>query len=189
VPETGTGSFRPVIEHVEGALPAARLSVHRRHDTATGGPVFCELCYGGVRIATGVIAAGERALELDVPALEDHMDDFALTVRAWSEGGETVAVQATCARPPARLTRAEVAARSLWPGARGQLEVPKRGEELMAERRLLSVTQPAKGAGPGRRVSRPVVLYQDVHRLLAARRRRLEDAPRKRDVPPRDLAP
>lgn len=185
------GTYHPVIECLEDETAVARLSVRRLHDAGAGftGPISLELCYGGFPIASAVIASGESALVTDVPALEAWMDDFALTLVAWSEDGETVPVEATCSRAAHRLTGAEAAARSIWPGAREQLEEPKRGEAFVAARRLVSVPRPT-GPGPSRPPAvRRVVLYQDVHQLLAHRKRRLQGAPRDREGSARRGAP
>jgi hypothetical protein len=177
-------TYRPVIQHLEDERAAARLSVRRLYHAGAGsaGSISWELCYGGFPIASGIIARGESTLSTDVPALEAWMDDFALTLVAWAENGEPVSVEATCRRTRHRMTRAEATARSLWPGAREQLEGPKRGEARVAARRLVSVPDAVRDARPSRPPGvRRVVVYQDVHQLLAHRISRLQKAPRDRE--------
>jgi hypothetical protein len=177
-----SGTSRPVIEHLDGAPVVARVSVRRPHGTGAGavGSVSWELCYGDVPIAGAVIGIGEAALAIDVPMLEPWMDDVALSVTAWSETGDPVPVEATCARAARRLTSAEATARAVRPGLRSQLEVPQRGEAFVAEQRMLLVPRPPAPSPNQQRAARSVVLYQDVHRLLAHRRERLRGASRDR---------
>lgn len=168
------GSPRLRIEHPEAAPAPAVLTVGRPDGKAgLDASVLFELCYGGVAVASGRLMAGEAEVTLAVPGLTDWMDDWALSVRAWSTDGTPIPVDARCRRGKHRSTGAERKARSAWPGLKGRGPGPDGRSGLVEHVQSARVVQPAanRPAALRRRpATQPVVVYQSVQKLLSRRR-------------------
>lgn len=159
-------------EHAAPGVPRLQFKGVAR---AGARAVTWELCYGGLAIATGRLAAEHDDAFADVAAVEPAMDSSGLTITARYDDGEPCAIEVTCMRPVRPTTRAEATARARWPGTRDQSDAPELAGRFMAQIREIEV--PSSGR------HRRACIYQHVSVLLEHRRLHLR-APRNAEASP-----
>ena len=162
-----------VVEDENAEFGVPRLLLRGTADPGRGEAVAWQLCYGGLPVATGSLDSDQDVLFTDVAPVQPSMDSAGFTLTARYEDGEPCPIEATCVRPVRPPTRAEVAARTRWPGTRNQQDTPGLRRPFLAQTRDISRRE---DAGPeNRRGHRNICIYQHFSVLLAHRHRLLRD--------------
>jgi hypothetical protein len=111
----------------------AEMTVRLQPGENRSGAATIELTYGGFVICRDIIPPQAAEWTTAVGGLADWMDETALALRAWTDDGQPLDVDATCVLGERMSTGAERWAATAWPGFKGRHPRRHGRPALMAE--------------------------------------------------------